>query len=135
MLGIHANDPIRLATLGVVATIEPSATLRQAAETLAAANLGLLVVVGRDGPKAVLSERDVVTAIAEGGDPDVDRVIDHATPQLVAVDEGATLTDAATAMRDAEVRHVLVRRGRHVIGVLSLRDVAATLLDDLAATA
>jgi CBS domain-containing protein len=110
-----------------VATIEPTATLRAAAETMVADGLGLLVVVGTNGPTGVLSERDIVVAVAEGLDLEDERVRDHGSVEIVSVDEGATVADAARAMADAQIRHLAVTHDGSVMGVVSVRDVLREL--------
>jgi signal-transduction protein with cAMP-binding, CBS, and nucleotidyltransferase domain len=132
MLGTRPKDPVGSLVVGPVAMISPTATLREAAQTLASDQLGLLVVVTGAGPRAVLSERDIVAAIAAGDDVDDERVRDHATVDLLSVDETTTIAASLTAMLEAEVRHLLVTRGGVIFGVVSLRDLAAALLEEIA---
>lgn len=117
-----------------VATIKPTATLLDAADTLASEGLGLLVVVDGGGVRGVLSERDIVTAIAERADLETARVRDHATTDLVQVEEDATVLETAAEMAAAEVRHLAVSRRGIVIGVVSVREVIEALLADHAST-
>jgi signal-transduction protein with cAMP-binding, CBS, and nucleotidyltransferase domain len=135
MLGIRLTDPIRTLIGAPVATIAPTATLRDAATALAADGVGLLVAVDPRGVRGVLSERDLVTAIADTVDLDDARVRDHCTGELVALDEHASVVDAAAAMSAAEVRHLAVTRDGEVVGVLSIRDVVDVLLEELAVDA
>jgi CBS domain-containing protein len=127
MLGITFNDPVRTLMAPIVATIEPTATLREAATALAADAVGLLVVVDARGVRGVLSERDIVLAISEDHDLTEARVRDHASTDLVQVDESASILDAAAAMSAAELRHLAVTRGEQVVGVISVRDIVTVL--------
>lgn len=129
MLGVRLSDPVSHLVRPVVATIGSTATLRQAAESLAAGSIGLLVVVDPRGVAGVLSERDVVAAVADGAVMHEDRVRDHLTDVLVAVDERASILDAVAAMAAAEVRHLAITRDDVVVGVLSVRDVLDVLLE------
>ena len=113
---------------GPVATIEPAASLRQAAEQLTADGLGLLVVVGARGPQGVVSERDLVRAVADDVDLDVERVGDLTSDRPVQVPLGASVREAADVMLDAQIRHLLVEDRGVVVGVVSVRDVLAALL-------
>jgi len=113
-----------------IATVTPSSTLESAASLLAADQLGLLVVVAPDGLRGVLSERDIVAAVAEGADLAVERVGDHAVADVLSVDEHATLSETAALMAEGEVRHLLVRRHGEVVGVVSIRDLLGALLAD-----
>jgi signal-transduction protein with cAMP-binding, CBS, and nucleotidyltransferase domain len=129
MLGIRLTDPIGRLVGDPVATIRSTDTLRDAARALAAEGLGLLVVVDHRGVMGVLSERDVVAAIADDVDLDTERVRDHASTEVVSVEEDATVFDAAAAMATAEVRHLAFARHGVVTGVVSVRDVVNVLLE------
>jgi len=129
MSGAGRRDPIGTLVAVAVATVGPTATLREAADAMVADGLGLLVVTDPTGPSGVLSERDIVTAISEDLDLSEERVRDHASRELVTVDEGASIEDAARAMADAQIRHLAVTRDGAVFGVVSVRDVVRALLD------
>jgi CBS domain-containing protein len=131
MLGIRLTDPVGRLVGAPVATIRPTDTLRVASVALVADQVGLLVVVDARGVRGVLSERDVVAAVAEDLDLDDARVRDHASAELVSVGEEATIVDAATAMAAAEVRHLAVTRGGEVVGVVSVRDIVHVLLEEV----
>jgi CBS domain-containing protein len=111
-----------------VATILPTATLRAAVEAMAADGVGLLVVAEAAGPIGVLSERDIVVALAEDLDLTEERVREHCNDQIVAVDVGSSVEDAARAMADAQIRHLAVTRDDRVVGIISVRDVLRALV-------
>ncbi|MFP4149487.1 MAG: CBS domain-containing protein [Nitriliruptoraceae bacterium] len=127
---ITLNDPIGRLVGAPVATISPTATLREAANALAADGVGLLVVVDARGVRGVISERDVVTAIAENVDLDDTRVREYASSDVIQVEEASSVLDAAAAMSDAQVRHLAVARRGVVTGVVSIRDVVRVLVDE-----
>ena len=129
MAAYGADDPISTLMAPAVATILPTATLRDAAESMMADGLGLLVVVDANGPRGVLSERDIVAAVVEDLDLTEERVRDHGTDEIVSVADDATVADAARAMADAQIRHLAVTRDGAVVGVVSVRDVLRSLVD------
>jgi CBS domain-containing protein len=129
MSGSGAKGPIGELMAPTVATILPTATLRQAAEAMIADGLGLLVVADVNGPTGVVSERDIVAAVSDDLDLELERVRDHGADEIVAVDEEATVADAARAMADAQIRHLAVTRAGVVVGVVSVRDVLRSLVD------
>jgi CBS domain-containing protein len=129
MLGIRLTDPVGRLIGQPVATISPTATLREAANALAADQVGLLVVVSPRGVHGVLSERDLILAIVEDTDLEVARVRDHASAEIIGVEEDATVVDAAGAMAAGEVRHLAVTRDGAMTGVISIRDVVNVLLE------
>lgn len=104
-------------------SVSPDATLRRAADVLTVEEVGVALVQGREGFVGVVSERDIVRAIAEGEDPDDARVSDVMTFEVASIDETASLADAAAAMADGNIRHLVVRRCGAVVGVVSSRDL------------
>lgn len=105
--------------------VAPADTLRAVAVALRDARTGLAVV---DGPeRGVLTERDVLHVIAEGGDMDTAAAGDHMTHDPVAVSPDAALADACAIMIDRAVRHLLVAEGDDVVGVLNMRDVVGVM--------
>ncbi len=122
------SDPIRALTGDPVATILPSATLRDAATAMAADGVGLLVVVDPSGVRGVISERDIVNALADGLDLDEERVRDSSSLDVLTVDEDVTILDAARTMVDAQIRHVAVARREVVYDVVSIRDVLSVVI-------
>lgn len=129
MSGTARKDPIGGLVTSPIATVGPTATLKEAADAMAADGLGLLVVTDPTGPSGVLSERDIVMAISEDLDLSEERVRDHSSSEIVTVDEADSVEDAARAMADAQIRHLAVTRDGAVFGVVSVRDVLRALLD------
>ena len=107
-----------------VLTIGPSHTLRQAAQQMAARHVGAAVVLDADadGP-GILTERDVLDAVARSQDPDTELAADHLTPDAVVATPEWPLTEAATAMLAGGFRHLVVCDAGEVVGVLSVRDL------------
>jgi CBS domain-containing protein len=106
-----------------VAVVDSGTTLRQAAESLAADELGALAVLEKDTLVGVLSERDVVRHVAAGADLDETLVRDGMSTDLVTVQTDDSLGHAAQLMREAAVRHLPVLEGDLIAGFLSIRDL------------
>jgi CBS domain-containing protein len=122
------SDPIGLLSGAPVATIRPTQTLRDAVESLAAENIGILVVADASGVRGVISERDIVMAIAEDTDLSLARVVDYMTADLVQVSEDVTVADAAQTMAASQIRHLAVTRNDTVTGVVSVREILKVLV-------
>ena len=107
-----------------VLTIGPTHTLRQAARLMAERKIGAAVVLDpeADGP-GILTERDVLEAVAQGQDPDTELCGDHLTPDAVTATPDWDLDRAATAMVAGGFRHLVVCEGGDVVGILSVRDI------------
>lgn len=106
-------------------TISSSATIKQAAEVFAREKVGLLVVASSISPikaEAVLSERDVVRAIAAG--TQLTQQLDTiSTKKLVSVKRSDPLSKAVRLMIGNNIRHLVVQNDDGTLfGVLSIRD-------------
>ncbi|MFP5333911.1 MAG: CBS domain-containing protein [Actinomycetes bacterium] len=128
--GVH--DAVSRLMSWPVASVGMTATMREVTEALAANEIGVAAVMAGDRFVGVVSERDVATHLAEGANPDHLIVEEMVTLAPVTVSEGDTVLHAAYAMVDAGVRHVpVVDESGDVVGMVSLRDVAAVLLREV----
>jgi CBS domain-containing protein len=103
--------------------VPPGASIRRVAEELVTDEVGLLVVGSADRVEGVVSERDVVRAVALGRDVDTTAVSEVASTRVVWCDAGATVYEVAELMMEHYVRHVLVEDGGRLVGVVSARDL------------
>ena len=108
----------------VVLTIGPDHTLRDAAKSMAKRKVGAAIVLDPEeqGP-GIITERDVLEAIAEGQSPDSERVGDHLSANLTFAAPDWSLERAAEAMVRGGFRHLVVVDGGDTVGVLSMRDI------------
>ena len=95
----------------------------EVADSLAASDVGMLVVGEGDKPQGVVSERDLVTAIAGRRPLDSTTALDVASTELVWCDATATVADVAEEMSERYVRHVLVEEDGRLVGIVSARDL------------
>jgi CBS domain-containing protein len=109
--------------------VSPQTTLRVATEVMAAESVGVVLVTSGRGALGILSERDLVAALAAGADPDSATVAGAMSHEVVSLRPDDTLYDAAVDMLDLGFRHVPVvdERGG-VLGVVSIRDLLRPLL-------
>lgn len=105
--------------------IVPGVSLREVAVALAAARTGLGVVDVAGG--GVITERDVLRAIAAGTDLDSATAGDHMTAEPVSVAREMSLDEACGLMISRGIRHLLVNEGDELVGVLNMRDVVGVL--------
>jgi len=106
-------------------TISASATIKQAAEVFTREKIGLLVVAPSASPvkaTAVLSERDVVRAVASGSP--LSKSLDSiATKKLITVKRSDRPSKAVRLMLENGIRHLVVENDDGTLfGVLSIRD-------------
>jgi CBS domain-containing protein len=108
-------------------TVGPTHTLAQAAKLMNAKRVGSAIVLTEEAP-GILSERDMLRAVAEGVDPTTATVADYMTwNAIVATSEWDTM-EAARTMLEHGFRHLVVIDGDHEIGILSIRDLMAGVL-------
>ena len=106
-------------------TISAKATIRQAAEVFAREKIGLLVVSSPDDPSradSVVSERDVVRAVAKGTQLNAS-LESISTKKLISVKRSDRLSKAVGLMMEKGIRHLVVENDDGTLfGVLSIRD-------------
>lgn len=107
-----------------VVTIGPSHSLRDASRVMAERKIGSVVVHDPDGPGAgILTERDIVTAVASGVDLDSAPAGEHVTTDSAYGSPTWSLDEATEAMRRGGFRHLVVLDGGDVLGIISMRDI------------
>ncbi len=116
-----------------VVTVPPEATVDVLADVLAKHNIGA-VVVSADGISVdgIVSERDVVRAIATLGADIVDARIDAIMTPAVAVCDAADSTDdLMLTMTERRIRHVPVVADEKLDGIVSIGDVVRVTVAQL----
>ena len=119
----------------VVITVVDTLGVRGAAGIMHARGVGALVVVDEAGQlRGVLSEREIVVAVAEHGRDSLDYAIGRLMlknrPTVAPTD---SVRDAMTIMTEQRVRHLPVLRDGRVAGLISLGDtVKARLTEKIA---
>lgn len=116
---------------GMVLTVGPSHTLREAARLMSERNVGAAVVLDPEEPgPGILTERDVLRSVGAGQDPDSERVAEHLTSDLVFAAPDWSLEEAAAAMSRGRFRHLIVVEHGEVRGILSVRDIIRCWVQD-----
>ena len=117
-------------TRGVL-TITSDATLGDAAAKMAERGVGAVVILEGDAVAAILTERDVMKAVAAGKDGSAS-VADWMTRHPDTVEPEETTDQAATLMIHGGFRHLPVVEEGRVVGIVSIRDLMRVALDDRA---
>jgi CBS domain-containing protein len=103
-------------------------SLRVLAATLTEESIGAAVVRGTD-PLALVSERDVVRALAEGADPDDVPVSEIMTEDVEVAAPTDLVYDVIGRMLENEIRHLPVVEDGAVVGMVSARDALGALAE------
>jgi CBS domain-containing protein len=120
-------EPVRALMMETVAFVDSDTSLRMVVETMADKGLGALIVLGSDGPSQIVSERDVVRALARGARLEETLAIDVASTDLVVAGPDDQIIEAARLMGEHGIWHVPVMSESGVVGVVSARDVLRVL--------
>lgn len=121
--------PISALANDQVVYAEPSATITEAATTMTSEGIGLLVIKSGDSIEGVVSERDIIQAVADRNDLNspVSSLVHNG--KLLRAAPTSSISDVAEEMMENYVRHVLVAGpGNEVAGVVSMRDLLAALV-------
>jgi CBS domain-containing protein len=122
----HGGDaPVTTYMSDGVVKMPPTTTLRAAAQMISEASVGCILVGEATSLEGVVSERDIVRAVAGGLDLDTTTVAAVESTRLVWASPDATIADVAQEMMQDYVRHILVGTDGRAQGVVSMRDVIA----------
>lgn len=107
-----------------VFAIRPDATLAEACGQLETRGVGALIVCDDDRVVGVISERDVVRAVAGDGKAALDRPVEEVmTRDVVFAAPAETVAILMGRMTDRRIRHLPVLRDGRLAGVISIGDV------------
>lgn len=109
-------------------TIDPASTLRRAAQVMSERGVGCAVAIEKEKVAGIITERDLLHAIAREQSLDETSVADVMTREVVSGESGWDLLRAIKTMTDGGFRHLLVMDMDEPIGIVSLRD----LMDSMA---
>ena len=110
-----------------VLTARPDQTLEQAAQAMVERKVGAAVVVTQGTVVGIITERDVMKAVARGVDVDTTAVSDVMTREVQTVAPETSLHEAARLMATRWIRHLPVVSSGAVVGMVSQRDLVGVL--------
>jgi CBS domain-containing protein len=110
-------------------TVDPSAPVTEVAKRMVAKDVGAVLVFEEGAICGILTERDVLRAVADGLD-DATLVRDRMTANPETLDADDTTEHAAVLMIHGGFRHLPVVEQGQVVGVLSIRDLMRVVLED-----
>jgi CBS domain-containing protein len=107
-------------------TDRPDDSLEAAAKKMWEQQTGSLLVTDGEELVGIVTERDILRAVATGTplDTPLSAVM---TKDLVTVDPGTSLRDAARIMTEKWIRHLPVLDGGKLVGIVSQRDLSGVL--------
>ena len=108
-----------------VVTIEPGASLADAALLLAKKRIGAALILGADGRLAgIISERDIVRALAARGASALDEPVSQSmTRKVETCNDSEAVSNIMERMTLGKFRHMPVVDQGRVVGLVSIGDI------------
>ena len=118
---------------GDIISIEPTADLAAAVKCLASHRIGAVLIRGAGGRLAgILSERDIVRALAKHGSSALDLPVGQVmTRDVETCGEDDTVAHLMERMTAGKFRHVPVTRDEQLVGVISIGDVVKERVEEI----
>ena len=107
-------------------TDRPDDSLEAAARKMWEQQTGSLLVIEGDELLGIVTERDVLKAVATGTPLDTP-ISEVMSKDLITVEPGTSLREAARIMTDKWIRHLPVLEGGRLVGIVSQRDLSGVL--------
>jgi CBS domain-containing protein len=108
-----------------VTTAQPTATLLDVANKMAAKRIGAIVIMGRKGAvSGIISERDIIRRLAQDGPNCLMRPVSESmTRNVITCEESDTLDELMAKMTERRFRHLPVVTEGALVGIVSIGDV------------
>jgi CBS domain-containing protein len=104
--------------------VSPSDTVAVLCRQLEAHRVGSALVVNEGTLVGIVTERDVVRAVAQGADAGQSNVSDYMTASPLTIYDDSSMEEAAHEMISNRIRHIpVVDSQNQVLGILSIRDI------------
>jgi CBS domain-containing protein len=112
-------------------TVSPGEALQEVAQRMVHRDVGAVLVMEGSDLAGILTERDVLRAVAAGVQDDT-VVADWMTRDPDTMGPDDTTQHAAVLMIHGGFRHMPLVEGSEVVGMLSIRDLMRVVLDNAA---
>lgn len=116
-----------------VATIRPEATVANAVDMLNRERIGALVVSeDSQGVDGILSERDIVMALADAGGELLSHPVSAImTRTVITCEPSDSVGELMAEMTNRRIRHFPVISGGRLCGIVSIGDLVKNRLDEV----
>jgi CBS domain-containing protein len=115
---------------GNVITVGPQESIRAALGLLAQHNIGALVVIEGRGPIGIVSERDIVRALARTESVLVEPIASIMTREVIIGTPQDDLIAVGNTMTERRIRHLPVVDGGRLVGIISIGDIVKAQRDE-----
>jgi CBS domain-containing protein len=120
----------------LVFTATPDETVGAVAALLHSRRVGALVVLDNERVVGIVSERDIVRAVAEEGAGALGRPVSICmTADVVYAEPGETVNSLLERMTDRRIRHLPVLKSERLVGIISIGDLVKSKISEVEAEA
>lgn len=114
---------VKDAMVTAVVTVKKNTTISEAAEKMIEHQIGSLVVMDKNEPVGILTERDLVRVLAEKKDAEKTNVKDTMSAPIISVDPKTELFGAASIMSRFNIRRLPVMENNKLAGIITAQDI------------
>jgi CBS domain-containing protein len=114
-----------------VKTAAPDDTFERVATVLREHGISSVVILDAEGLAGIVTERDLVNLVAEGGDPKTTKVADRMSTDLDTVEPKTDIAEAADHMARLKIRHLPIVQDGELVGIISIRDLTNWAVGEL----
>jgi CBS domain-containing protein len=119
-----------------VFTVTPQETIAEVAALLHSRRVGALVVMEAGAVAGIVSERDLVRALAGQGASALQQPVSSCmTADVLFADPGETVDSLLARMTDRRIRHLPVCDTSRLVGIVSIGDLVKWKIDEVQAEA
>jgi CBS domain-containing protein len=119
-----------------VLSAAPEDSLAEVAQRLESERIGALLVLEGERVVGIISERDIVIALARLGAAALDTPVrDCMTPDVIRAQPTETVDALLARMTDRRIRHLPVLDGEHLCGLVSIGDLVKHKIGEVEAEA
>lgn len=120
----------------LVFTVGPAETVGAVCALLHSRKVGAMVVLDSDRVVGIVSERDLVRALAKEGAPALGKAVSaFMTHDVIFAEPGETVDSLLSRMTDRRVRHLPVCERERLIGIVSIGDLVKWKISEVEAEA
>jgi len=123
---METEIPVRDIMTRPVITADADMDILSAAKKMGSANVGCLIIISRDKPTGILTERDLVKKVlAQGIDPRNLRVGEIMSAPAISIEPDASLREAAALMLRSGVKRLPVIFKGKLVGIITDTDLVS----------
>lgn len=102
---------------------KPDITIKKASETMSSFHIGSLVVRDDKNIVGILTERDVLQAVAKGRDPEATPVEEVMSKKVITIEPDKKIEDAVDLMIKNKIKKLPVVREKQLVGIVTASDI------------